>query len=49
MGDLFSDTTCCQGCIYSCEGKTKMDCIDLAEDRNQWRAIVNMVMNFWVP
>jgi hypothetical protein len=26
-----------------------MDWIDLAEDRNQWRALMNMVMNLWVP
>jgi hypothetical protein len=26
-----------------------MDWIDLAQDRNQWRAIVNMVKNLWVP
>jgi hypothetical protein len=26
-----------------------MDWIDLAEDRNQWRALVNTVMNLWVP
>jgi hypothetical protein len=26
-----------------------MDGIDLAEDRDQWRALVNMVMNLWVP
>jgi hypothetical protein len=26
-----------------------MDWIDLALDRNQWRALVNMVMNLCVP
>jgi hypothetical protein len=26
-----------------------MDWIDLAQDRNQWRALVNTVMNLWVP
>jgi hypothetical protein len=26
-----------------------MDWIDLAEDRDQWRALVNTVMILWVP
>jgi hypothetical protein len=26
-----------------------MDWIDLAQDRNQWRALVNTVMNLQVP
>jgi hypothetical protein len=26
-----------------------VDWIDLALDRDQWRALVNMVMNLWVP
>jgi hypothetical protein len=26
-----------------------MDWIDLAKDRDQWRSLVNTVMNLWVP
>jgi hypothetical protein len=30
-------------------GWDDMDWIDLAEDRDQWRALVNTVMNLLVP
>jgi hypothetical protein len=30
-------------------GWDAMDWIYLAQDRDQWSAIVNMVMNLWVP
>ncbi|PNF42457.1 hypothetical protein B7P43_G09357 [Cryptotermes secundus] len=30
-------------------GCSCMDWIDLAEDRDQWRALVNRIMNLWVP
>jgi hypothetical protein len=26
-----------------------VDWIDMAQGRVQWRAVVNMVLNFWVP
>jgi hypothetical protein len=30
-------------------GLGSMDWINLAQDREQWQALVNMVMNLWVP
>ena len=26
-----------------------MDWLDLTQDKNRWRAVVNAVMNLWVP
>jgi hypothetical protein len=26
-----------------------MNCIDLAQDKDRWRVLVNVIMNFWVP
>jgi len=30
-------------------GSGGMDLIDLAQDRDRWRALVTVIMNFWVP
>jgi hypothetical protein len=26
-----------------------VDCIGLVQDRNRWRALVNAILNLWVP
>jgi len=30
-------------------GCAGMDLIELAEDRDRWQALVNTVMNLWIP
>jgi len=30
-------------------GCLRMEWIDLAQDKDRWRALVNAVMNLWVP
>jgi hypothetical protein len=36
--------------IYLLEiGWDGMDWIDLAQDGDQWKALVNTIMNLWVP
>jgi hypothetical protein len=30
-------------------GLDGVDCVDLAQDVNQWSVLVNTVMNLWVP
>jgi hypothetical protein len=35
--------------IFRERGWDGMDWIDLAQDRDWWRALVNTVMNLWVP
>jgi hypothetical protein len=30
-------------------GWSGMDWIDLVQDRDQWRTLVNMIMNCWAP
>jgi hypothetical protein len=35
--------------IFRDIGLDGMDCMDLAENKDQCRALVNTVMNLWVP
>ena len=30
-------------------GCGRMDWIDLVQDRDRWRALVNAIMTFWIP
>jgi hypothetical protein len=36
-------------CIFSKGDEEGMDWIDLVQDRQKWRAILNTAMNLWVP
>ena len=42
MGDIFKVDLQEVGCGV-------MDWIDLAQDKDRWRVLVNAVMNLWVP
>jgi hypothetical protein len=46
---IFTGFTYALGNNYISVLKLIVRWIDLAEDRDQWRAVVNTVMNLWVP
>jgi hypothetical protein len=48
LGDPGVDRRIILKCIFK-KLKGGMDWIDLAEDRDRWRAVVNAVMNLRVP
>ena len=49
MEDLGLDGRTVLKCIFKKWFGMGMDWIDLAQDRNRWRAVVNAVMNVRVP
>ena len=49
LGDLGVDGRIILGQIFRKLDVGGMDWIELAQDRDRWRALVNVVMNLWVP
>jgi hypothetical protein len=49
LEDIFIDGRIILKLIFKKLGWGRMDSIDLAQDRDMWRALVNAVMNFRVP